>query len=189
MNIPRKQQGMTLIMALIMLVVLTLLALTSFNLNQTNLQVVSNMQQRDEALAAAREVIEETISSTALFDSPTNILANPCEGNNRRCIDTNGDGATDVTVAITPAPTCVKAQPVKANQLDVKDAEDRECIVSVDQGLHAIEGANTGNSTCTNSIWDVHVVATDVVTEAQVEVTQGIAVRLPQNTIANKCPN
>lgn len=189
MNTPRKQQGMTLIMALIMLVVLTLLALTSFNLNQSNLQVVSNMQQRDEALAAAREVIEETISSTALFNSPTNILSNPCEGNNRRCIDTNGDGETDVTVAITPAPTCVKAQPIKASQLDISDAEDRECTVSVDQGLHAIEGANTGNSTCTNSIWDVHVVATDVVTEAQVEVTQGIAVRLPQNTIANKCPN
>ena len=47
MKLPHKQQGMTLLMALIMLIVLTLLALSSFNLTQANMQVVTNMQQRD----------------------------------------------------------------------------------------------------------------------------------------------
>ena len=72
-----RQQGVTLIMALVMLVVLTLLALTSFNLTRSNLQIVSNMQQRDEAEAAAREVIEETISSTRFFETPNDILQEP----------------------------------------------------------------------------------------------------------------
>jgi Tfp pilus assembly protein PilX len=182
-----RQQGITLIMALVMLVVLTLLALTSFNLNQSNLQVVSNMQQREESLAAAREVIEEVISSTAFFKTPSNALSTPCGQNNRRCIDTNGDGTTDVTVDITPAPTCVKAQPIKSSDLDVAVPDDLACSLGANQNFGTV-GANTGNSTCSNSIWDIHVVATDVVTEAEVEVTQGVAVRVAEDDIAKNCP-
>ncbi|NML60044.1 hypothetical protein HHL21_02870 [Massilia sp. RP-1-19] len=183
-----RQQGITLIMALVMLVVLTMLALTSFNMNQSNLQIVSNMQQRDEALAAAREVIEETISSTRFFETPSNVLANPCGANNQRCVDVNGDGVTDVTVAITPAPRCVKAQSIKSSDLDLAEPEDLGCSIGANQNW-ATEGATTGNSTCANSIWDVHVVATDAVTEAQVEVNQGIAVRVAEDDIATNCPN
>lgn len=189
MKMLHRERGITLIMALIMLVVLTLLALTSFNLNQSNLQVVSNMQQRDEALAAAREVIEETISSTDFFKTPAKALANPCNGvANTRCVDVNGDGATDITVAITPAPACVKAQPIKSSDLDLKVEDDLACSLGASQNF-GTEGANTGNSTCANSIWDIHVVATDVVTEAQVEVTQGVAVRVAEDDIAANCPN
>lgn len=187
MKMLRRQQGMTLVMALVMLVVLTLLALTSFNLNQSNLQVVSNMQQRDEALAAAREVIEETISNTNFFTTPDNALANPCGANNTRCIDTNGDGTDDITVAITPAPACVKAQAIKTSDLDLAVEEDLACSIGAGQAF-GTEGANTGNSTCANSIWDVNVVATDIVTEAKVEVTQGVAVRVPEDNVAANCP-
>ena len=55
MTYPRRQHGITLVTALILLVVLTLLALTTFNLGKSNLQIVSNMQQRDEAQAAAND--------------------------------------------------------------------------------------------------------------------------------------
>ena len=183
-----RQQGITLIMALIMLVVLTLLALTSFNMNQSNLQVVSNMQQREEALAAAREVIEETISSTDFFKSPASALKNPCDGAaNTRCVDVNGDGTTDVTVAITPAPACVKAQPIKSSDLDLSVEEDLACSLGASQNF-GTEGANTGNSTCANSVWEIHAVATDVVTEAQVEVTQGVAVRVAEDDLTKNCP-
>lgn len=181
-----RQRGITLIMALVMLVVLTLLALTSFNLTRSNLQIVSNMQQREEAVAAAREVIEETISSTRLFETPANILPNPCGAPNQRCIDVNGDGANDVTVAITPAPRCVKAQAIKSTELDLADADDLGCTLGANQNF-GTAGATTGNSACANSIWDVHVVATDAVTEAKVEVTQGIAVRVAEEDIATNC--
>ncbi|RJG14671.1 hypothetical protein [Massilia cavernae] len=182
-----RQQGITLIMALIMLVVLTLLALTSFNLNQSNLQVVSNMQQREEVTAAAREVIEETISNTRFFESPANVLANPCGANNTRCIDVNGDGANDITVAITPAPNCVKAQAIKSSDLNLEEPEDIGCTLGANQNF-GTAGASTGNSACANSVWDVHVVATDTATEAQVEVTQGVAVRVAEEDIATNCP-
>lgn len=182
-----RQQGITLIMALVMLVLLTLLALTSFNLAGSNLQIVSNMQQHDEAVAAAREVIEETISNTRFFETPSNILATPCGASNRRCIDVNGDGAHDITVAITPAPSCVKAQAIKSSELDLEEPEDVGCTLGASQNF-GTAGANTGNSACANSVWDVHVVATDVATEAEVEVTQGIAVRVADEDIATNCP-
>ena len=186
MKMLHRQQGVTLVVALIMLVLLTLLALTSFNVGKSNLQVVSNMQQRDEAVAAAREVIEETISSTRFFDTPGNVLANPCGAPNLRCIDSNGDGTPDVTVALTPPPTCVKAQSIKNSDLDVSIDDDAGCTIGSPQNF-AVAGAVTGNSECANSIWEVTAVSTDATTQASVTVTQGIAVRVAKDDITTNC--
>ena len=54
-----RQAGATLIISLIVLVLMTLLAVSTFNLGKGNLQIVGNMQRQNEALAAAQEVIEE----------------------------------------------------------------------------------------------------------------------------------
>jgi Tfp pilus assembly protein PilX len=182
-----RQRGMTLVTALIMLVLLTLLALTSFNLGKSNLQIVSNMQQRDEATAAAREVIEETISNTRFFVTPNNILVNPCGAPNQRCVDTNGDGKNDVQVAITPAPKCVKAPIIKNSALDIAKREDADCSMGSAQNF-GVAGAVDGNSACADSIWEVSAVATDIDTSAKVKVTQGVAVRVARDDVTNNCP-
>jgi Tfp pilus assembly protein PilX len=184
-----RQRGITLITALIMLVLLTLIALTSFNLGKSNLQVVTNMQQRDEATAAAREVIEETISNTRFFVTPEAILANPCGGvANTRCVDTNGDGKTDVKVAIAPKPRCVKAPVIKNTSLKLEKAEDQVCSMGAAQNF-GVAGAVDGNSACADSVWEVTAVATDVESAAQVQVTQGVAVRVARDDVVNNCPN
>ena len=188
MSAPRhhRQQGLTLIMALILLVLLTLLALTSITLGNSNLQVVSNMQQREQAIAAANQVLEETISSTRFFNSPDAALANPCGAPNERCVDTDGDGKTDVKVALAPSPACVKAQAIKNTDLNLADAEDAGCSVGVAQNF-GVSGASDGNSECGNTIWDVTAVATDVATQASVKVTQGVAVRVAKDDIVTSC--
>jgi Tfp pilus assembly protein PilX len=183
----RRDSGITLVTALIMLVLLTLIALTSFNVGKSNLQIVSNMQQRDEATAAAREVLEETISNTRFFVTPDNILANPCGAPNQRCVDTNGDGKTDVKVVIAPRPKCVKAPVLKNTALNMADAEDARCSMGSAQNF-GTEGAIDGNSACAESIWEINAVATDVETEAKVEVTQGVAVRVARDDVTNNCP-
>jgi Tfp pilus assembly protein PilX len=184
----RRQRGVTLIMALIMLTLLTLLALTSFNLGKSNLDIVSNMQQRDEAIAAGQEVIEETISSTRFMHSPNDAIGQPCNGNsNTRCIDTNGDGVPDVSVALNPAPSCVKIQSIKVRALDVSSAEDAGCSLGVSQNF-GVSGAVTGDSLCADSLWDIHAIATDAVSAARVEVTQGVSVRIASDDIATNCP-
>lgn len=184
---PSRQRGMTLIMALIMLVVLTLLALTSFNLGKSNLQVVSNMQQRDEAIAAAHEVIEETLSSTAFFETPEKILSKPCGEANTTCVDTNGDGKDDIKVTL-PKPTCVKVAPIKQAELNLAASEDQLCAQSENQAF-GVAGAATGNSACANSVWDLHAIATEIDSAASVEVVQGVAVRVPADDTATSCPS
>ena len=188
MTFQHRQRGITLITALVMLVLLTLVALTSFNLGKSNLQIVSNMQQRDEATAAAREVLEETISNTRFFVSPDHILAAPCGAPNQRCVDTNGDGKTDVKVVIPRKPKCVKAPVIKNTALNLSDAEDARCSMGSPQGGFGVAGAVDGNSACADSIWEITAAATDVDTEAKVEVTQGVAVRVARDDVSNNCP-
>lgn len=188
MTCQRRQDGITLITALIMLVLLTLIALTTFNVSKSNLQIVSNMQQRDEATAAAREVIEETISNTRFSTTPDHVIANPCGGEeNTRCVDTNGDGTSDVKVAITPRPECVKAPVIKNTALDLAKREDQVCSMGSAQSF-GVAGSVDGNSACADSIWEVNAVATDMQTEAKVEVTQGVAVRVARDDVTNNCP-
>jgi hypothetical protein len=62
-----------------------------------------------QVLAAAREAIEDAVSTTRLFLSPGVIYAT-VRRSNTKCIDIDGDGHPDLTVALTPTPTCVKAQ-------------------------------------------------------------------------------
>ncbi len=182
-----KQQGMTLIMALIMLVLITLLALTSFNLGKSNLMVVSNMQLREEASAAANEVIEEVISSNFFTQSSNSALLNPCGGvANTRCVDTNGDGTTDITVRLTPQPGCVKAKVIKNSELDVTSEEERECLTGAN-GNPGIEDSSTGASLCSNTVWEVTAEATDDRTDAKVTVVQGVAVKVPTDDVLTQC--
>lgn len=187
MNTIDRQRGVALVTALIMLVLLTLIALTTFNLSRSNLQVVSNMQQRDEAVAAAQEVIEEAISSPRFANSPTDILANPCGDANQRCVDVNGDGKADVKVTITPQPTCLLAPLIRQDALSIEDPEDLTCANGSGQNF-GTPGAVDANSSCANSNWEINAVAEDTQTGASVKVTQGVAARIKRDDVLNNCP-
>ena len=49
----RRQRGAALFFSLIMLGLMTLLAISAFNIGSVNLKIVSNVQARQEATAAA----------------------------------------------------------------------------------------------------------------------------------------
>lgn len=183
----RRERGVTLVVALIMLVLITLLALTTFNLGQSSMQVVSNMQSRGQAAAAAKQVIEETISSTRFFNTPEDSIANPCGTPNTRCADVNNDGTTDVTVKLTPAPACVKARSVMNSELDVGNLEEAGCSLGAAQSF-GVAGSVTGESLCSDSVWELNAEASDNVTQAKVNYTQGIGVRVARDDIETSCP-
>lgn len=187
MRAHRRERGLTLVTALIMLVLLTLLALASFNLGNANLKVVGNMQQREQTVAAANQVLEETISTTKFFITPQAAVPNPDGVPNQRLIDTDGDGKADVKVVISPPPACVKAQAIKNSDLKLENTEDAGCAVGANQSF-GVAGASDGSSDCANSVWDVNAVATDMATEATVKVTQGVAVRVAKDDVASNCP-
>ncbi|MGL4564400.1 MAG: pilus assembly PilX family protein, partial [Halioglobus sp.] len=113
-----RQRGVALVVALIMLLAVTLIAVSASNLVQSNLKIVQNMESRDMVRAAAHAALEEAISSGRFMESPDAMFAVSCEENNQRCYDFNGDGTDDVTVAVAE-PTCVVVQPIKNSELDV----------------------------------------------------------------------
>ena len=63
----RHQRGATLLISLIMLVVLTLFAVTGFNLSSVNLKIAGNFQAQRGMEAAAQQAIEQVLSTAAAF--------------------------------------------------------------------------------------------------------------------------
>lgn len=179
---PLRQAGATLIVSLIMLMLITLMAVTSFRLMKGNLQIVGNMQQRNQGLSAAQGAIEQVISTTQFTTTPTNAVPNPCLQPNTTCVDVNGDGVTDITVAV--AVSCVAVVPVALSSLNPNSTNDQNCIGSVNQSF-GTPGASANTSNCTDTVWDTQATATDSVTNAQYVINEGVAVRLQT---APTCP-
>ena len=55
----QRQSGATLIVALIMLIMMTVLAVSAINLSTINLKIVGNMQSQKAMDAAAQDAIEQ----------------------------------------------------------------------------------------------------------------------------------
>jgi Tfp pilus assembly protein PilX len=177
---------------MIMLVLMTLLALTSFNLGKGEYQIISNMQFQGEAASAAQMALEQVVSNLTFSSSPENVFANPCSGPNTICYDTNGDTHTDVTVTIrsrtdSAKPTCIAAKIIKNAALNLTNPDDLGCTTGASQSF-GIAGAATGNSLCADSIWDVQADAVDSVTQAKATITEGMSVRVSSDNVINSCP-
>jgi Tfp pilus assembly protein PilX len=190
----RSQRGVTLVVGMIMLVLITLLVLASFHLGRNNLEIVGNAQQRNDALTAAQQTIEAAVNSPLLTSNPSSIFPTPCPGwpANTLCYDVNGDGTNDVVVQITPQPTCVKAQIISLTSLNLP--ADQVCTVGVPQNFG--QGGAGLDSNCANSVWDIRAVAqnlapngTSVANQGPTAVVnQGIAKRVGKNEVATSCP-
>ncbi|HEY5899154.1 MAG TPA: PilX N-terminal domain-containing pilus assembly protein [Burkholderiales bacterium] len=64
----RQQQGATLVIVLIMLVLMTLFVVSMVRLSNTNMRVVGNMQTQRSLEAAAQQAIEDKISTITFFN-------------------------------------------------------------------------------------------------------------------------
>lgn len=180
------QGGMALIVGLILLALMTVMALTSFNIGRTSMDIVSNLQRHNEVVSAANSAIQEVLSTTRLFKTPGTIFLVPCSGANTRCYDVNGDGTNDITVTLNPTPTCVTAMAIPNAALNHDNPEDAACVVEINDP-NFVEGANSGNSLCAESVWEINAVAVDAITEAQITVTEGAGVRVPANNVFGVC--
>jgi hypothetical protein len=185
--IPMHQRGMALIVGLILLAVMTLMVIASFNIGRTSLDIVGNMQQRAEAIAAANSLIQEALSTTRMFQTPNNVILDGCNGPNTACVDSNQDGKTDIEVALIPVPFCVQSQTLPNAVLDLNDPDAAACATGAAQ-VFGIEGIRTGNSLCADSVWEINAQATDVVTGTEIVVTMGAGVRVSTDDIGLTCP-
>lgn len=189
----RHQRGVTLILSLIMLILLTAMALSTFNIGKSSLQIVDNAQQQAQAQNAAQAILDQVVSSPTFVDTPSAVLDNSnCPAGvaapgNSRCVDLYGDGKTVVVVALSPQPTCLQVQDVPASRLDVTKKEDLGCVLGEQQNF-GIEGVNTGASLCSDSLWEINAKATEPVSRAEAAIARGVSMRVSTDSVATSCP-
>ena len=188
----RGQSGIALIVGMIMLVAITLLVIGSFTLSKNNLEIVGNMQHRNEAAASAQRAVEEAIGSALLTTNPSNVLQPPCDGvPNTRCYNVSKDStntsADQITVTLTPTPVCVKAEVIKVANLDLSQTDDQACVVQANQQT-GVENAAGTDSLCSNSTWTVRAQAVDNSTKARAAMGQGVATRVRTVDVDASCP-
>ncbi len=180
------QRGMTLVIALVMLVMLTLFAVTALNTGTTNLKIVGNMQARSEAMGAAQQTVETVLSTPTFISNPANAVVNPCGAANTTCTDINGDGVNDYTTVLSPAPACVFVRPIKIVELNLGNTEDLGCAAGQAQQF-GVTGSVTGDSLCANTVWEITAATTAVGSGAKATVTQGIGVRVSSDDTTSTC--
>jgi Tfp pilus assembly protein PilX len=193
---PGRERGVTLLVTLVMLVMLTLFALSAMNTSVTNLRMVGNMQVRSEAMNATNATLEQAISTVAFSVTPSNAIANPCNGvQNTLCTDLNGDGVPDLTTTLTPIPACVQARAVKVQELVINSptAEDVACLQGQSQTQGVAGSASTGDSLCGAAVWNITaqtLAAGSTVATSDVNMTavQGVNIRMKQLDLVNNCP-
>lgn len=177
MPLKHKQRGATLLVALVMLVVLTLLVLSAIRSSNTNLRIAGNMQMQGEATAAAQQAIEQVLSSN-FTASPASSVIN---------VDINNDGTNDYRADVTK-PACSGSVALMNANLDMSNPNDVPCFSSStasNTGIVFASGtpATTGQSWCYAQQWDVQTQATSITgTGADVTIHQGISLRVPAGT-------
>lgn len=179
----KHQRGATLLVALIMLVLMTLAAIMSFNMARSNAVIIGNQQAVQATNDVAKQALEEVMSHTYFADSPTAPFGN----SNQKTFDINSDGTPDVTVTMTPKP-CVKA--VTVLPVDPSDTTSQGCVGGAQQNL-GVEGAASWGTSCADVIWELTAEAKDAVTEAKTVAVQGVRVRQDAATAVNSsnyCP-
>lgn len=165
------QAGMTLIVALVMLVVLTLLVVSAVRFGNINLKIAGNVQSETEAAAAAQVAIETTVQNMVASADISSLAASTM---------TVSTGGASYQVAVTK-PNCILTKPVKTVDLDPSKASDQACFEGGDQDkLIAASGAlTTAPTACKDQQWDVTATVTDNAgSGANVTILQGAAVRV-----------
>lgn len=166
----RGQRGITLIVGMIMLLMISILVTTTFTLSTTNAKSVGNMQFRDEAIAAANKGIEQTISTvldTGFVTLPTAATS--------FTLDINNDTRADYTIAIA-VPTCVQSTTMTGS--------------GVSGGSSAsLGGAGfTVGGTYYNTLWEVIATVTDALSGTSIEIHQGVRIALSETQKPLVCP-
>lgn len=181
MKTPVSQRGVTLVVSLIMLVVLTLLVTSAIKFGNINLKISGNAQIEAEATAATQVALEKMLQEVNLTDKVDTIAAVPA-------MEVSTGGAT-YKVKVEK-PVCILSKNVE--NLDFAKLNDRPCIeAGPATGMFVGDGAGAlGNqvkppSACKDQQWDITASLNDESTGAKVTMLQGAALRVGSQV---ECP-
>lgn len=156
-----RQGGAALVIGLIMLALITVMLIAALNMSTTNFRAVSNMQFRDEAIAAANKAIEQVITNNDFTGTPME---------DEILVDLDDDGTDDYDVELQP-PVCVSA--TQANESVFSD-ESLGPVMSVSSNW--------------NTVWELDANVTDLAgTGATARVHAGVRALLTSTQKAAVC--
>jgi type II secretory pathway pseudopilin PulG len=179
------QRGSTLLVAMIFLLIFGIMAAATFRGSMASVQAIGNMQWRNEAIGAANDAIDRLLS-TAEFANDAALTTQTVNAAPFQ-VDANGDGVNDISVTLPvvkvdgvdrAGPRCLRAQPIKAMELDPAKDSDKGCF-----GSNSYSSFGASPSLCSQTEWTIAVEATDVVTNTNVRVVQGVGVRVPTTAV------
>ena len=162
-----RQRGATLLISLIMLVVLTLFAVTAIRTGNIGFKIVGNQQAQKLMEAAAQQAVEQVISNLANFD-PATVIAPSTTVTQRVCVNANSG---DAPVAIPPA-TCASG-----TQVDVAPVR---CIATKRSQFDSL----TQPMATFDNVWEITATVTDTLTGAKATYHQGVKIRM----LSGNCP-
>lgn len=152
----RHQRGIVLILSLIMLMVLTLIAVSAIRLSTVNLRTVANSQSRLEARSTAQRTIDLILSSN---------FTNNIAGTEQTL--TVAEGGKNYTVVVA-RPCIVRYSPVQNVTLDIAKADDKKCL----------DTSTNPFSACADTIWQIQATSSSGWFGANVGITQGTGIRM-----------
>jgi len=168
------ERGTVLFIALVFLILLTVMALTTFNLSKGTQQIVGNVAARSQTFQVALQTSEAALSTNRLVHHPTDLFGS---GTNTVSVDVNGDQKTVISATVV-SPQCVSIQQVAGNKLDLGTERDLECANSAKSDLF-----------CYDVLFQFTTRATDSVTNATSTVGQGASIRSQPASARNICRN
>jgi hypothetical protein len=152
----RSEAGATLVVSLIMLALITLMIMAALAIGSGNFRTVTNMQFRDEAIAAANKAIDQVLSSPFTLAPAAEDIE----------VDLDSDGAADYQVHIDE-PQCIRATVAQTT------APSSESLPP-----------SMGSVSSWNTVWDIRATVAPAagfnVGEASVDVRAGVRVLLSQ---------
>ena len=159
------EKGMTMFIALVMLIVITVFVVSMVRLSNINAMVVGNMQAQKGVEAEAQQVVEIAVNNYQFF---------------KDAVEGTGQWADPNRPSIADTVLWTHYKPVAATAAAAKHADDID--IYRPQCLH-FEPA-TGYSALSgvapqDTFWNLAVTASDSRTGASAEIHQGIQMRLP----------
>ena len=167
----RRQGGMTLVIALVMLIVLTLIVVSAIRFGNINLRIAGNVQSETEASAAAQVAVEQMVNTINASPNISSIVNQTV---------TIATGGRDYTVGVTK-PGCIFNKNINNAELDPSKAADLVCFEGTDtEKLVTVNNTlTTAPTACKNQQWDVRASVDDSSRSgAKTTMLQGVSVRV-----------
>lgn len=182
-----RQRGVTLMIGMVMLLLITLIAANVFQLTSTHTRIVSNEQVRTEAVSAANAALDIFLSTEVTTWSPYE-AGQALEINLGNLAGVETDAANAVTVSVESL-QCRRARVIKNAELIQGPAgaqyvseTDSYCFGGGGAPLTIVDTAAIGtandDSLCANVLYEVVARTNDAkLLQAQATLTQGVEVR------------